>query len=712
MLAAAPCGQEEDWAVEPEQVKQKQTQGEKVTLERDSGAWTRSESGWWMYGVVKYMENEEVTGFTDITKVLPQHVLLQLDARFRRSKDDNCWRMVPSHDGALRPATWRPGQEWEGELEREFSEYGKLFFTRLPPPQGLDRGHIRLIIFDFDNTLSVYHVFKGLVGWRDQGGTPGGYTKGTRVMKIWGDPAQTELGQMMRVAEYDKVNGRQPGDFAKIAFGGEVRVRQLKETLEYLKIQRRVHLVIVTKGLVGVVRELLSDLGMLELFTDVYGNVGWETLPAGATATPFDLKFGHSETEHRKLAMRYPLWAELMGEKKQADFNPARTPTTLKLKGKAELIKAIISGKSRSNLPWNQVQGQGQGLQPNQVVFVEDDPAEIYHATGLALILEVKDRQGMRVGHFDTLRHWCTPADDSPPTWRLDTVTGLDWEVERQAREHVTKSGRHFTVEQLKEAHKKGKRTFKEVEDFLEFGFDGDWGIVGKSYKGERHQDDIDDYSERRQSIRAAATTHGRGGHKRPPPPPDKRMKPKKQVQVVECGDFQWDKECQRGQGFLVIFIQPDIYDPDACLTTCEAHESVTCCQFESKSSECTAYGGGSQPRTPELDEHKSRRWAASCGPEQEVQDDASASTDEDVVPELLEPPIRAILAMDLSKTTEEDRAKDRDRLTLLMARYKELTKGKQDQTYVQKLMSECEVASVGEIEVGLDQRGRQRVLP
>ncbi|CAK0871133.1 unnamed protein product, partial [Prorocentrum cordatum] len=56
-------------------------------------------------------------------------------------------------------------------------------------------GAVRLIVFDFDQTLSVVHVFKSLAGWGDK--------QAEKTMQVPRPFASTERGQVRRIREID-----------------------------------------------------------------------------------------------------------------------------------------------------------------------------------------------------------------------------------------------------------------------------------------------------------------------------------------------------------------------------------------------------------------------------------------------------------------------------------------------------------------------------
>lgn len=211
---------------------------------------------------------------------------------------------------------------------------------------------VRLIVFDFDQTLSVIHVFKTLAGW----------SKDAQVPK---PHATTELGQIRRITELSQLEPykAEKGGFACLAFGGEARVEQIREMLQRLKA-RDVNLIICTKGLVGTVRKCLSDLDLLDFFSEVYGNVG-----NNYGETRYDEEVARSKPTSKEVAL-------------------LATPEKGAWKSKDKLIFQLASRA---------------GLSRDQAVLVEDDAEEIRRAAPVSRTLWVREAAGMTPRHCAAL---------------------------------------------------------------------------------------------------------------------------------------------------------------------------------------------------------------------------------------------------------------------------------------------------------------------
>lgn len=126
-----------------------------------------------------------------------------------------------------------------------------------------------LVVFDFDQTLSVVHVYKLLRGAGPQG--PDRLCIPNNSML-----ARTELGQLRLAEELeDAAPFADLGGFALAVLGGAGRVAWLKGVLQELRRQG-LDLVVCSRGLLAVVRRCLNDAGLLSFFTKVYARVGEE----------------------------------------------------------------------------------------------------------------------------------------------------------------------------------------------------------------------------------------------------------------------------------------------------------------------------------------------------------------------------------------------------------------------------------------------------
>jgi len=217
-------------------------------------------------------------------------------------------------------------------------------------------GCLRLIVFDFDQTLSSAHVFKALSGWGGGAPSKGGFV----VPKPF---ASSEEGQVRRIDELNQTKYLKTGGFAIEAFGGEKRVKEVRDQLQALK-ERNVEMVICTKGLVGAVRKCLEDLDLQHYFTEVYGNVG-----DNYGSSPYD-------NDVAKMPEREDL-RRLLGSSTQSNWQ-----------SKAKLIARLMQKDRLSN---------------HQVVLVEDDPEEIRKASRVCQTLFVKEAKGMTLEHFKAL---------------------------------------------------------------------------------------------------------------------------------------------------------------------------------------------------------------------------------------------------------------------------------------------------------------------
>eukprot|EP00929_Paragymnodinium_shiwhaense_P031860 TRINITY_DN17763_c0_g1_i2.p1 TRINITY_DN17763_c0_g1~~TRINITY_DN17763_c0_g1_i2.p1 ORF type:complete len:331 (+),score=47.99 TRINITY_DN17763_c0_g1_i2:88-1080(+) len=239
-----------------------------------------------------------------------------------------------------------------------------------PPASRTPGGGIKLVVFDFDQTLAVVHVFKLLAGLDDDGPLP----------IPPGPGCLSELGQMRRLQELNRIEAFQKrGGFAEVAFGGKERVEALHQFLGGLR-KRGVNLVVCTKGLVGVARMCLSDLGLLEHFAVVYGRAGDSY---GFTAC--DRALTQTKPSPRE--------ARLLGLPEHADWD-----------SKANCISRI---RARMDLEWK------------RVCLVDDDPDEIKRARHVCKTLWVKDAEGITYEHCQLLSEVTMPDKDDPdPVYR------------------------------------------------------------------------------------------------------------------------------------------------------------------------------------------------------------------------------------------------------------------------------------------------------
>lgn len=212
---------------------------------------------------------------------------------------------------------------------------------------------VRLVVFDFDQTLSVYHVFKHLAGW-------GG---GSSSFRVPAPHASSEAGQVLRVVELSEGEFREAGGFAPVAFGGVSRVKEVLDLLFGLRAAGA-ELLICTKGNVGVVRKCLKDLDMLQYFGEVYGNIG----------------DNYGQLAYDKKVVKGRLAEDLqalLGAEHQAGWG-----------SKDSLISKLMRSRRLSH---------------GECVLVEDDPDEIRRADPVCRTVYVQEARGVTKDHAAVL---------------------------------------------------------------------------------------------------------------------------------------------------------------------------------------------------------------------------------------------------------------------------------------------------------------------
>lgn len=222
-------------------------------------------------------------------------------------------------------------------------------------------------MFDFDQTLSVIHVFKTLAGWTSS-------SHGMDRPLVPKPFATSERGQVCRIGELNNLEAFESMGFACAAFGGAHRVREVHELLEHLH-GLGVEMMVCTKGLVGAVRRCLSDLGMLEFFSRVYGNTG-----SGYGETEYDREIARTELDEEERSYLGGASASSWGSKDR-------------------LIAKLMAQRS---------------LGRHQAVLVEDDPEEIRRAKGTCRTLWVRAAAGMTAEHFAELRDMAGGVGEQP----------------------------------------------------------------------------------------------------------------------------------------------------------------------------------------------------------------------------------------------------------------------------------------------------------
>jgi hypothetical protein len=140
---------------------------------------------------------------------------------------------------------------------------------------------LKLAVFDFDSTLTTFHVFASLAGCAT--------TPDNKKLEVPPPYARSERGQMSRLCALDADIKWGPGVFAFEAFGGPDRVAQLHDMLRELR-EQNVECVVLSKGMEATIMKCLKQVKLSMYFTDVVGNTG-----CSMGAEDFDTKLKYSE---------------------------------------------------------------------------------------------------------------------------------------------------------------------------------------------------------------------------------------------------------------------------------------------------------------------------------------------------------------------------------------------------------------------------------
>lgn len=208
-----------------------------------------------------------------------------------------------------------------------------------------------LVMFDFDQTITVFHVFKTLAGWQE---SPG----------MSGRSASTELGQLRLIAELDREDYyRKQGGFSKAALGGSNRLERIRWCfLELRKLGCK--LVIATKGLVGPTRRVLLDTRLLEFFDEVYGR---------------------SDEAYAEMATDYDRAARGAGPPTQEETQLLSKDANTDWDTKADLLERLQLATH---------------VDCDDTFLVEDDEKEIQNCSSIAKTLFVSEAKGMPDDHL------------------------------------------------------------------------------------------------------------------------------------------------------------------------------------------------------------------------------------------------------------------------------------------------------------------------
>lgn len=216
----------------------------------------------------------------------------------------------------------------------------------------------RLACFDFDQTLSVIHVF----AWLTTGKlTPKAVTERGHVKAL--NQLDAETGWDLQPTPCGPVVRAGSSPFSVAALGGPDRVATLAELLKELE-NAGVDVVIITKGYVGAVRALLEAANLLRHFRHVYGSVATRFAPW--EDTPFDQEAPPSRHEGS-----------------EADT----------FESKASLVMQLA---------------RERGLTPDEVLFVDDDRRVVrsVEEAGAAVTICVGERQGLTAVEISRVRDW------------------------------------------------------------------------------------------------------------------------------------------------------------------------------------------------------------------------------------------------------------------------------------------------------------------
>eukprot|EP00929_Paragymnodinium_shiwhaense_P085988 TRINITY_DN46465_c0_g1_i1.p1 TRINITY_DN46465_c0_g1~~TRINITY_DN46465_c0_g1_i1.p1 ORF type:complete len:357 (-),score=79.28 TRINITY_DN46465_c0_g1_i1:165-1235(-) len=227
-----------------------------------------------------------------------------------------------------------------------------------PPRGGGATGGVRLIVWDFDQTLACVHVFKILAGW--DGG----------AIRLPGPGASTELGQLRRLQDLSSSNLFPGSSFAESAFGGRERVQELQHNLGALR-QSGVQMVVCTKGLVGPVRFLLEDLGLLPFFGAVFGRIG-DTYGING----YDKSVLRTQPSAREAA--------ILGQREDSDWD----------------AKTTVINRMKQRL----------FLDGSCTFFIDDDPEEIKRARQHCKTLWIRDGKGITPEQWQIVFKECQMA--------------------------------------------------------------------------------------------------------------------------------------------------------------------------------------------------------------------------------------------------------------------------------------------------------------
>lgn len=182
------------------------------------------------------------------------------------------------------------------------SKLRRRFLTVQQVPKKAEVSEPPIVFFDFDFTLTVVHVFKSLAGWVDAQVC----MLAMRGLVVSEPHALTERGQLRRLSELGPA-------WIEQAFGGFSRVTAIRKLLDGL-VSSGCRIILVTRGFVGVARKCLQEVGLLDPFEALYGNIGvaYGTRTAYDAETELNWSCKHEEIDR--------LWS-LLGKWKEGEWD-------------------------------------------------------------------------------------------------------------------------------------------------------------------------------------------------------------------------------------------------------------------------------------------------------------------------------------------------------------------------------------------------------
>jgi phosphoglycolate phosphatase-like HAD superfamily hydrolase len=216
-------------------------------------------------------------------------------------------------------------------------------------PQSL----LKLVIFDFDCTLTICHIYASLAG---NSHCP------NAMITLPPPHMRTECGQMLRLLGLDADLGS--GAFALRAFGGIERLKEIHHMLQTLR-DAKVECIILSRSMVGPIQKCLDQLSLLEFFSCIYGSTG-STL-------------GTTDFDHALSPSSIP----------QEEHHYLGTPEMETGVAKADRIAQILKAR---------------GLGFVQAVFLDDDIAEVNSAKDVCRTIHISGGLGLREAEVSTLQ--------------------------------------------------------------------------------------------------------------------------------------------------------------------------------------------------------------------------------------------------------------------------------------------------------------------